>query len=184
LRTGIGNQPTGGAPATTAAGAAQDTEQTRGDAKGLIICLQGPKEGELLATTVVESSGTVRADGTLELAHTVPVSPGRVKVRVESIAATKDSSQARFRALVEQWMEATRLLSSITEMATHPAYQQIIDMGQTALPWIFEELRRDPDQWFWALQAITGEDPVPAEDRGNLPRMAQVWLPWAKDHGY
>jgi hypothetical protein len=98
-------------------------------------------------------------------------------------AATNPAQESRFRALVKQWKEAALLLSSITEMATHPAYQQIIGMGPTALPWIFAELRRDPDQWFWALKAITGEDPVPPEDRGNLPRMTQAWLSWAKDHG-
>jgi hypothetical protein len=137
-----------------------------------------------MATTVVEMSGIVRADGTLELDHKVAVPPGKVKVRVESVAASQEAPEARFRALVQQWKEATLLLSSITDMATHPAYQQIIGMGYAALPWIFEEMRRDTDQWFWALKAITGEDPVPLEDRGNLPRMAQAWLNWAKDHGY
>jgi hypothetical protein len=105
-------------------------------------------------------------------------------VRVESVTDPTAPPDSRFRALAQQWKEATRLLSSITDMATHPAYQQIIGMGRTALPWIFEELRRDPDQWFWALKSITGEDPVAVEDRGNLPRMAQAWLRWAKNCGY
>ena len=65
-------------------------------------------------------------------------------------------------------------MSSITEMATHPAYQQIIGMCDAALPLIFAELRRNPDQWFWALKAITGADPVAATDRGNMRAMAQA----------
>ena len=137
-----------------------------------------------MATTVIETSGMVRADGTLELDQKVTVPPGRVKVRVESVDAASSSPQARFRALVRQWKDATLLMSSITDMATHPAYQQMIGMGQAALPWILDELRRDPDQWFWALKAITGEDPVPPADRGNMARMTQNWLSWAKNHGY
>ena len=137
-----------------------------------------------MSTTVVETSGTVRADGTLELDQKVTVPPGKVKVRVESVGSATPSLEARFRELVRQWQEATLLMSSITDMATHPAYQQIIGMGQTALPWILDELRREPDQWFWALKAITGEDPVPNSDRGNVPQMTQAWLNWAHDRGY
>lgn len=141
-------------------------------------------EGENMAMTLVETSGTIRADGTLELDQKVNVPPGKVKVRLESVEAPNRAQESRFRELVRQWKQATLLMSSITDMATHPAYQQMIGMGQTALPLILEELRREPDQWFWALKAITGEDPVPQADRGNLPRMAHAWLAWAKDHGY
>jgi hypothetical protein len=91
---------------------------------------------------------------------------------------------ARFRALVRQWKDATAYLSSITDMSMHPAYQQIIGMGEPALPLLFEELRRDPDHWFWALKSITGEDPVAPGDHGKLDRMTHAWLEWAQAHGY
>lgn len=84
----------------------------------------------------------------------------------------------RFHELVRQWKNATFFLSSITDMAMHPAYQQIIGMGEDALPLLFEELRREPDHWFWALQAITGVNPVPTEARGNVARMSEAWLAW------
>jgi len=38
-----------------------------------------------MATTVLEMLGTVRSDGTLDLDHKVPVPPGRVRVRVETV---------------------------------------------------------------------------------------------------
>jgi hypothetical protein len=137
-----------------------------------------------MVTTVVETSGTVRADGTLELDQKVSVPPGKVKVRLESAGAASTPLESRFRELFQQWKDATRFMSSITDMATHPAYQQIIGMGQAALPLILGELRRDPDQWFWALKAITGDDPVSAADRGNIPRMTEAWLTWAQQRGY
>ena len=34
-------------------------------------------------------------------------------------------------------------------------YQRIIGMGLPVVPLILEELEREPDQWFWALEAIT-----------------------------
>lgn len=90
----------------------------------------------------------------------------------------------RFRNLASAWKEATRYCSSTTEVAMHPAYQQIIGMGRQAIPLILEELRAEPNQWFWALKAITGEDPVEEPDRGHVRRMADAWLQWAEEHGY
>src|SRR5438132_862986 len=95
-----------------------------------------------------------------------------------------DSIEQRFADLFRMWKEATAYMSSSTDMAMHPAYQQIIGMGREVLPLIFEELRREPDHWFWALKAITGADPVTPDDRGRIRRMAQAWLDWAKRNGY
>jgi hypothetical protein len=99
-------------------------------------------------------------------------------------AATHRPGKRHFAELTQEWRKATEFSSSTTTMAMHPAYQQIIGMGDAALPFIFQELRRDPDHWFWALKAITGEDPVAASDRGQLDKMTAAWLNWAEQHGY
>jgi hypothetical protein len=57
-------------------------------------------------------------------------------------------------------------------------------MGPAAVPLILRELERQPDHWFWALTAITGEDPVRPEDAGNIERMAQAWLALGQEQGY
>lgn len=90
----------------------------------------------------------------------------------------------RFRQLAERWKRDTEFCSSLTEMAVHPAYQQIIGMGRTAIPLLLEELRHQPDHWFWALSAITGVDPVPPSARGNVPLMTNAWLQWGREHGW
>jgi hypothetical protein len=90
----------------------------------------------------------------------------------------------RFRGLVRQWKEATQFTSSSTEMVMHPAYQQIIRMGPSALPLLVTELRRQPDHWFTALKSISGQDPVPPEDRGKVHRMREAWLAWAEKPGF
>jgi hypothetical protein len=75
-------------------------------------------------------------------------------------------------------------ISSTTERATNFAYQQIIGMGEKVLPFIFRELQETGGHWFWALRAITGENPVGPESRGNINRMAQAWLEWGRQRGY
>jgi hypothetical protein len=92
--------------------------------------------------------------------------------------------QERFQSLVAEWQEETRYLSSTTQIAIHPAYQRIIGMGPDALPLIFRQMQRAPGHWFWALKAITGEDPVMPGHAGSLPEMTRDWLRWAREHSY
>lgn len=98
--------------------------------------------------------------------------------------SSESSLTHRFQSLTATWRRETALRSSVTAVAMHPAYQQIIGLGEPALPLIFRELRREPDHWFWALQAITGENPIPEENAGDLEAMTIDWLAWAKTHGY
>ena len=53
-----------------------------------------------------------------------------------------------------------------------------------AVPLIFEDLRREPDQWFWALEAITEENPVLPEAAGKVREMARAWIDSGKRHGF
>jgi hypothetical protein len=89
----------------------------------------------------------------------------------------------RFESLAAAWRKECAHLSSVREMVLHPAYQQIIGMGRDAIPFLLRELERQPDHWFWALWAITGENPVPPEHRGRLRDMARDWLEWARQRG-
>jgi hypothetical protein len=49
-------------------------------------------------------------------------------------------------------------------------------MGEPAVPLILEDLQREPDQWFWALEAITEENSVPPEAARRTPMMAAAWI--------
>jgi hypothetical protein len=92
--------------------------------------------------------------------------------------------ETTFIQLAEQWKQETGMLSIVSKMSLHPAYQRIIGMGQPVVPLILRELEREPDHWFWALRSITGEDPVRPEQRGNLGQMAADWLEWGRANGY
>jgi hypothetical protein len=92
--------------------------------------------------------------------------------------------RVRFEQLARLWHERTGHLSSITAKAMDEHYQNIIGIGPDAVPLILHELEERPDHWFWALTAITGEDPVAPEDAGDLERMAQAWLRFGRERGY
>jgi hypothetical protein len=62
--------------------------------------------------------------------------------------------------------------------------QEIISMGEAVVPLMLRDLEQQPRLWVWALPDITGEDPVPEADAGNIRKMSEAWLRWGKEHGY
>ncbi len=89
----------------------------------------------------------------------------------------------RFHRLAGEWKARSRFLSNTAQMAMLRPYQQIIGMGPAVVPLILEELRREPDHWFWALESITEENPVPPEAMGKVRLMAQAWVTWGEQQG-
>lgn len=87
-----------------------------------------------------------------------------------------------FRLLVEQWhIERPKSTSSMAEIIACPSYLRIIGMGSRVLSLIIEQLEREgdePDHWCAALEAVTGEDPVPEDAHGDTVRIAQEWIAW------
>ena len=84
--------------------------------------------------------------------------------------------QQRFARLVAEWKVGRGHSSKLRDLAMHPAYQQIIGMGERAVPLLIKEMNQRPDQWDWALCAITGTDPVPRESWGKLKEIAAAWI--------
>jgi hypothetical protein len=92
---------------------------------------------------------------------------------------------ARFRRLADQWLAATENMSSIDDMVAHPAYLEIIGMGQSAIPLLLDELDRAPNHWFAALAAVSGgQNPVEDDEAGDLEKMADAWMRWARENSY
>jgi hypothetical protein len=92
--------------------------------------------------------------------------------------------QAQFDSLAKLWHDETGFWSDMGRKAVHPAYQRIIGMGKEAQPLIFGEMAKEPGHWFWALRAITGENPVRQEHAGNVKAMTDDWLGWARHCHY
>lgn len=100
-----------------------------------------------------------------------------------TVQVDHEALERRFRSLASAWREAVGPSSSVSHMAMHPAYQQIIGMGPEAVPLLLKELQREPNHWFWALAAITGENPVSEAHKGMVPRMAEDWVRWGRERG-
>ena len=90
----------------------------------------------------------------------------------------------RFATLSQKWREETKVLSSLSDIFEHPAYREILTMGQDALPLILRELEVSGGLWFQALQALAGQNPIAAEDAGRIRVMREKWIAWGRERGY
>jgi hypothetical protein len=99
-------------------------------------------------------------------------------------ALTARNSKLKFNQRACQWIRETQHLSNVEQIVIHPAYQQIIGMGPVVVPYILEAMRIRPNHWFWALSAITGENPVLEEDAGDIRKMTEAWLRLGRERGW
>jgi hypothetical protein len=95
-----------------------------------------------------------------------------------------ETVEERFRRLEATWLAEAGYSSSSTVLRGHPAFQEIINLGQAIVPLMLRDLEERPRLWVWALPRITGADPVPVCDRGNITKMSEAWLRWGREHGY
>lgn len=90
---------------------------------------------------------------------------------------------ARFSDLAAQWHRETDHLSTMTDIILHPAFLQIIGMGEIALPFILKELEETRSgHWFTALESIAGERI--ATDEMSYDEAVRAWLQWGHQRGY
>ena len=104
------------------------------------------------------------------------------------LATVEDAScepdlESRFNDLAEKWASETAHHSMMSSVVLHKSYQEIIGLGPDVLPLILGRLSTEPNHWFWALRAISGEDPVPADQAGKFDAMRQAWLQWGRGRG-
>src|SRR5207244_8223327 len=95
-----------------------------------------------------------------------------------------ETVEERFRRLEAKWTAETGYLSSYTDIVEHPAFQEIIRLGEAIVPFMLRDLDERPRLWVWALPEITGADPVPPGEGGNIAKMSEAWLRWGREHGY
>ena len=104
--------------------------------------------------------------------------------RREREIVAEQAIEERFAKLVAEWRSGTGGLSSPRAIRSHPAYQQIIAMGEPALRHIFDDLKRNGGWWYPALRALTGQNPVPESAKGNPLLNDEAWLQWGRQNGY
>jgi hypothetical protein len=109
---------------------------------------------------------------------------GRSRLRPGQNGSPPESLEERFRKLKTEWEDATQYHSSTRVITGHPAYREIITLGKDVVPLLLRDMEETHNHWFCALREITGAQPIPESAAGNIPRMVQIWLAWAREHGY
>ena len=92
------------------------------------------------------------------------------------------SLRQEFQELAARWRLATEQSSDPYEKIAHPAHLRIIGLGPDVLPLVFVELAERGGLWFWALEALTGDDPVP--EQATMKEVREAWLTYGRQHGY
>lgn len=84
---------------------------------------------------------------------------------------------------IKRWKTETQHWSSLSKTITHSSYLRIIALAghfrnNEVERVLLRELETEPDHWFAALAAITGENPVlPTHDFDDA---VSAWLEWGK----
>jgi hypothetical protein len=81
-----------------------------------------------------------------------------------------------FKRLAAQWAAETMAVSSISDIVLNWSYQQIIGMGMEVVPLILKELMDNGGYWYWALSAITGQNP--AHEGSTIRELRAAWIRW------
>lgn len=105
----------------------------------------------------------------------------RQRSRCQNLAARMFYQEAN------KWKDDTMHWSSVTKMIAHPSYLRIIALANKFKEGeierlILREMEAEPDHWFDALAAITGENPVGEHD--DFDASVDAWLNWGRQKGF
>lgn len=95
-------------------------------------------------------------------------------------------TQIEFDALVDQLDIDCRGDSTHSKCYASPTFNQIVDMGDSAVPLILNAMQRKTQ--LWIMSALNKIKPdvkiIPKEDRGRIQKMNEHWIEWGKQNGY
>jgi hypothetical protein len=124
-----------------------------------------------------------------------PTSAGLATVRLRQhdfyLVPQTETASLRQSSFVEEefskhekkWKRETQFFSSPADIYLHPSYARIIGMGMPAVSLILRGMRDENADWFYALRAITGANPVTAEMAGDIVKMSDAWMRWGERQG-
>ena len=98
--------------------------------------------------------------------------------------------QTAFNQLAAQWEKETAFHSFMEQKANHPAHQQILAMGEAAIPFILNRIEQKGGLWYWTLETITGLPSLAGvQPLKTAPWVAvdvkevnAAWLQWGREH--
>lgn len=90
--------------------------------------------------------------------------------------------KAELKSLVRRMDERLGPASRLTERLFCAEYAAVIGLGPKVVPLLIKDLQRSLQPWFWALKAITREDPARHINPGDFHGIAAAWIAWGKDN--
>jgi hypothetical protein len=91
-----------------------------------------------------------------------------------------DDDRRLFDELADELAYASRGLSSTRLASRHPAYAEILAIGERCIPWLLERLEAPGDRpiWLRLLSSLTRFQPGAGKD--TIPEAAAAWVAWGK----
>jgi hypothetical protein len=91
----------------------------------------------------------------------------------------------RVRDVLEKWLDATTLSSSLDEIRRDPNVAVLKRFGWAAVPELLAKISagRSRVQCAELLTEITGDDPVTDADLGNAKKIGEAWMRWGRSRG-
>ncbi len=100
-------------------------------------------------------------------------------------AQREEAAAQEFRQLIRQWREESGGYSSPRKIISSQAYQQVIAMGEAAVPLILKEIQAGRGMFLeYALGKITGADATDESMQGQVELINEAWLKWGRDNKY
>jgi hypothetical protein len=96
----------------------------------------------------------------------------------------KENITKQFQQLTQTWRSETNYLSNLGAAAENPAHQQIVKLGEEAIPLILEDYKKGGSWWALTLMEITGINLVTEEIAGKYDEVRDIWLTWGVENGY
>ncbi|HEY5044678.1 MAG TPA: hypothetical protein VII53_02355 [Solirubrobacteraceae bacterium] len=135
-----------------------------------------------MSTTVMERptfEASSWGDEDDDLAQGPPTPLDAVSPLDDGIDAEGDERRL-FDELADELAYASRGLSSTRLAIGHPAYAEILAMGERAIPWLLGRLETPGDRPIWLRLLGSLTQFQPGAGRDTIPEAAAAWVTWGK----
>lgn len=99
--------------------------------------------------------------------------------RDESFIFESHYVKLRLDEYIKKWRRETLILSDVSKIISNDSFNKIVQLGKTSVPFILEQLKREPSNLVWALNQILGfkvsSGPISIEDA------SLAWIKWGKN---
>lgn len=113
-----------------------------------------------------------------------PTTPGSARPSpLERLAADQRDrhlDRSTFDLLADELEEAAKGVSSTRRVMGHPAFSEILALGDDAVPYLLERLQHPGARPLWLRLLGTLTTYEPGAGQRTIPEAAEAWLRWGK----